>query len=114
MPDAVARDAYNQQVSSAGFWPGGNGVDGPTFYSYTYPVPPGFDTARVSPPAVRFVPAMGEFLLSYEAVRNSPAPEATLLQFLQSTYEAAADLGHWPRGGLERSQGLLGRPPAGT
>ena len=114
MPDAVAREAYSQEVSSAGFWRGGGPVAGPSFYSYAYPAPTGFAAAPVQPAAARFDPQLGEFLLPYEAVRASEDPDATLLDFLQSTYDAAADLAHWSRGTLEGPTGLLGRPPPGS
>jgi hypothetical protein len=109
VPDAVAREAYCREVSSAGFWPGDHC---PAFYSYAYPAPDGFDLAKVEPAAALYDPQLGEFLLSYDAVRSSADPDATLLAFLQSTYEAAANLGHWERSRLERAQGLHGRPPA--
>lgn len=114
LPDAVAREAYNQEVSSAGFWPGGNGVDGPHYYSYAYPAPQGFAERLVPPKAARFDPGLGEFLLSYQAVRESGDPDASLLAFLQSTYEAAADLAHWDRAFLEGPTGPLGHPPPGS
>jgi hypothetical protein len=108
VPNAVAREAYCRQVSSAGFWPG---VDRPAFYSYAYPAPNGFDRAKVEPEAAIFDTQLGEFLLPYEAVRTSADPDAALLAFLQSTYEAAADLADWERARLERTQGRLGRLP---
>ena len=110
MPDAVARDAYSQEVSSAGFWPGGGAIP-PSFYSYAYPTPPGFADAPIMPDAGRFDPGLGEFLLSYDAVRTSIDPDETLLSFLQSTYEAAANLAEWNRGDLEQPTGPLGWPP---
>ncbi|MGA7070666.1 DUF5996 family protein [Bradyrhizobium sp.] len=108
VPDAVAREAYCREVSSAGFWPG---IDHPTFYSYAYPVPDGFGLAKVEPEAAKFDTQLGEFLLPYDAVRSSADPDTALLAFLQSTYEAAADLAHWERSHLERAQGKLGRLP---
>ena len=108
VPDAVAREAYCREVSSAGFWPG---IDHPAFYSYAYPVPDGFNGARVEPAAAIFDTELGEFLLPYEAVRSSANPDATLLLFLQSTYEAAATLADWERPRLERAQGRLGQLP---
>jgi hypothetical protein len=108
MPDAVAREAYSHEVSSAGFWPGGGGpVDYPAFYSYAYPAPEGFASAAVRPAQAFFSKELGEFLLAYEVVRTAQDPERTLMEFLQSTYEAAADLGHWDRAALEC---LLGEP----
>jgi hypothetical protein len=112
VPDAVAREAYSREVSSAGFWPGG-GL-GPSFYSYAYPTPPDFSVAKVEPAAARFDTQLGEFILSYEAVRASADPDSDLLRFLQTTYEAAADLAHWERTRLERPQGFYGRPPDGA
>jgi hypothetical protein len=89
-------------VSSAGFWPGGPSSNTPIFYAYAYPEPAGFREAHASPPEGRFDPALGEFVLPYEAVRTAKDPDGDLLAFLQSTYEAAADLGGWPRAALER------------
>ena len=110
LPDAVTREAYSHEVSSAGFWPGGGEVDEPSFYAYAYPVPTGFASARVSPPAARFDAALGEFLLPYEAVRASDDPDTMLLAFLQTTYEAAADLAGWNRAELECAEGQIGVP----
>lgn len=105
LPDAVTREAYSHEVSSAGFWPGGNGMDEPAFYSYAYPAPPGFAAAAVQPAEASFNTTLGEFILPYEAVRRSQDPDATLLAFLQSTYQAAADLGGWDRAALESAIG---------
>jgi hypothetical protein len=112
LPDAVTREAYSHEVSSAGFWPGGNGVEAPSFYSYAYPAPPGFAEAVVAPPAARFDPGLGEFLLPYGDVRAAPDPDAALLAFLRSTYAAAADLGGWDRAALECDEGVAGAPRA--
>jgi uncharacterized protein DUF5996 len=101
--DVVTREAYCEEVSSAGFWPGGAGMEQPVFYSYAYPAPPGFGEAAVRPAAAFFSRDMGEFVLPYDAVRRAPSPDAMLLAFLQSTYEAAATLGHWDRAKLERA-----------
>jgi hypothetical protein len=109
LPDAVAREAYSHEVSSAGFWPGGAGVE-PSFYSYAYPAPEGFASSPVRPAAARFSPELGEFVLPYEAVRSAGDPEAVLLDFLQSTYEAAADLAEWDRAALDCEEGRPGRP----
>src|SRR5438046_2479540 len=84
-------------ISTAGFWPGGGGVEEAGFYSYAYPAPAGFADAVVLPGPARFDAALGEFLLPYEAVRTASDPEAALMEFLQTTYEAAADLGGWDR-----------------
>lgn len=110
LPDTVTREAYSHEVSSAGFWPGGGGIDYPAFYSYSYPAPPGFAEAKVEPEAAHFDPELGEFLLPYEAVRSSRDPDATLLAFLESTYRAAADLGGWDREMLECPAGIPRRP----
>jgi hypothetical protein len=110
VPNAVAREAYSREVSSAGFWPG---IDRPAFYSYAYPAPDGFNLAKVEPEAARFDAQLGEFLLSYDAVRFSADPDTALMVFLQSTYEAAANLANWERSRLERAQGMLGRLPPG-
>lgn len=105
LPDSVSREAYSHEVSSAGFWPGGGGVDEAMFYSYAYPAPAGFRDQQVEPAEARFDDKLGEFLLPYEAVRRSEDPEATLLRFLQSTYDAAADTGGWQRDILECAPG---------
>jgi hypothetical protein len=104
-PDWVAREAYSHEVSSAGFWPGGGGVESASFYSYAYPAPDGFAQARVSPAGARWSAALGEFLLPYDDVRTAPSPDDALLEFLQSTYEAAADAAGWERAALERDPG---------
>jgi hypothetical protein len=111
-PDWVTREAYSHEVSSCGFWPGNEAAPDPLFYSYAYPQPAGFANAAVLPAGARYEPALGEFVLPYEVVRSSAAPDATLLQFLQSTYEAAADLAHWNRQALERGKDWRA-PPAG-
>ena len=110
LPDEVTQEAYSHEVSSAGFWPGGGGIDEPCFYSYAYPTPAGFAQARVEPEAAGWNADLGEFLLPYEAVRRAPDPRATLLEFLQSTYDAAADSGDWPRNSLECAMGIPGKP----
>jgi hypothetical protein len=108
LPDAVTREAYSHEVSSAGFWPAGPG--GPLFYSYAYPAPQGFAEAKVAPPAARFDATLSEFVLDYDAVRGAADPDAALLAFLDSTYSAAADLGHWDRIALECPPGVPGMP----
>jgi hypothetical protein len=100
--DKVTREAYSHEVSSAGFWPGTAGLSEPVFYAYAYPQPAGFAQAAVAPVAASYSTAFGEFLLPYDAVRLAGEPDDLLLQFLQSTYEAAADLGRWDRAILER------------
>src|SRR6476469_10887503 len=102
LPDRVAREAYSHEVSSCGFWPGGGPVPHAAFYSYAYPEPPGFASASVAPEGAFYSTALHEFLLPYDRVRRSATPEATLMEFLQSTYDAAADLGGWDRKALER------------
>jgi len=100
LPDRVTRDAYSHEVSSCGFWPGMTGVE-PFFYSYAYPEPPGYKEYSIGPASAGWNAAMGEFILPYEAMRQSPDPDAALLEFLQSTYEAAANCAHWDRRALE-------------
>ncbi|RYD93366.1 MAG: hypothetical protein EOP50_11235, partial [Sphingobacteriales bacterium] len=95
LPDAVTREAYSHEVSSAGFWPGGGGIDEPCFYSYAYPTPGGFARQPVKPETARFDESLGEFVLPYEAVRSAPDPRAALLEFLKSTFDAAAELDGW-------------------
>lgn len=101
LPDRVTRDAYSHEVCSAGFWPGAPGVSDAMFYSYAYPEPAGYREVGVRPEAARFDAKMGEFVLPYEAVRTSADPDAALLEFLQSTYEAAANTARWDRAALE-------------
>ncbi|MES2443564.1 MAG: DUF5996 family protein [Pseudomonadota bacterium] len=110
LPDAVTREAYSHEVSSAGFWPGSDVYPRAAFYSYAYPAPGGFADAAVRPEAARFDSALGEFLLDYDAVRAAPDPEAALTAFLDSTYAAAADLGGWDRAALECAPGIPRRP----
>jgi hypothetical protein len=101
-PDWVTREAYSHEVSSCGFWPGGDALPIPVFYAYAYPEPPGYGSAPVRPSAAAYNPAYREFLLPYDEVRLAAAPDATLLAFLQDCYEAAAGLGRWDRAVLER------------
>ncbi|HEY9687916.1 MAG TPA: DUF5996 family protein [Coleofasciculaceae cyanobacterium] len=101
VPDSVVQAAYSHEVSSFGFWPGGSVLQEPVFYAYAYPAPPGFSDATVRPDGAYFFQTLGEFVLPYEAVRLSNEPDQTLLDFMQSTYEAAADLGRWNRCELE-------------
>jgi hypothetical protein len=106
LPDAVTREAYSHEVSSAGFWPGSAAAEGePFFYSYAYPAPEGFVTAPVRPGSARYDAALGEFVLPYEAVRSASDPDALLLDFLETTYAAAADLARWDRQALECQPG---------
>jgi hypothetical protein len=108
LSDDVVREAYSHEVSSAGFWPGGAGVDYAAFYSYAYPAPEGFKTSAVEPEAAFFNETLGEFILPYDAVRTAADPDATLLAFLNSTYEAAARTGKWDRAALECAHGRPG------
>jgi hypothetical protein len=107
LSDDVACEAYSHEVSSAGFWPGSGAIDYPAFYSYAYPEPAGFRAAKVRPDAAFFSEALGEFILPYDAVRTAAAPDQALLDFLQSTYEAAANAAKWDRDALECA---LGQP----
>jgi uncharacterized protein DUF5996 len=108
LPDAVAREAYSHEVSSAGFWPGSGAIDYPAFYSYAYPEPAGFRAAQVRPDAAFFSESLGEFVLPYDAIRVSAQPEQMLIDFLQSTYDAAADAAKWERDALECGPGRPG------
>jgi hypothetical protein len=101
-PGYVMVEAYSHECSSAGFWPGGGLVDEAAFYAYAYPEPAGYSGSAVRPSAAFYHPQAREFILAYEAVRTAPNPDATLLAFLESTYEAAATHGHWDRASLER------------
>jgi hypothetical protein len=103
LPDWVTREAYSHEVSSCGFWPGGGPIPHAAFYSYAYPEPAGFAQATVRPREAFYSTDLREFLLPYDVVRQSASPDETLRAFLQSTYEAAADLGKWDRSALERA-----------
>ena len=111
LPDSVVQEAYSHEVSSAGFWPGGGGgpVDDAAFYSYAYPAPEGFGAAKVKPAEVAWSKELGEFLLPYAAMRAASDPDAALMDFLQSTYAAAADLAKWDRATLECGLGEMGK-----
>ncbi len=111
LADAVMQEAYSHEVSSAGFWPGGNGIDYAAYYSYASPAPQGFRQCPVQPKGALFSEQLGEFLLPYDAVRTAADPDAALLAFLQSTYEAAANSGGWDRAALERAPGVPGVCP---
>ena len=100
--DAITREAYSHEVSSCGFWPGGDGIEEPAFYSYAFPEPAGFSAVPVRPGAAFYSQDLSQFLLPYEAVRTSAFPDATLLEFLQSTYDGAASLAKWDQAALER------------
>lgn len=107
LPDDVTCEAYSHEESSVGFWPGSDAYPHASFYAYAYPAPPGYADAKVAPAEASYSSEMGEFLLSYEAVRTAADPDAALLAFCRSTYDAAADLGAWDRDALECP---LGRP----
>ena len=96
LPDRVVREAYSHECSSCGFWPGGAHSPQPMFYAYIYPEPPGYKEALPG-----YEPALGEYVLPYDAVRSASSPDDVLLEFLQSTYEAAANLARWERSALE-------------
>jgi len=102
LPDRVAREAYSHEVSSCGFWPGGGPIAYPVFYSYAYPEPAGFASAPVKPSAAFYSTDLREFILPYDVVREAESPDETLLDFLQTTYDAAANLANWDRNFLER------------
>ncbi|MFL6803788.1 MAG: DUF5996 family protein [Xanthobacteraceae bacterium] len=98
----VMREAYSHEVSSCGFWPGNGGYGRPAFYVYAYPEPPGYGDTRLRTAEAFYDGGLGQFILPYAAVRQSPDPDALLLSFLQETYAAAADLAGWDRQALER------------
>lgn len=102
LPDRITREAYSHEVSSAGFWPGGVTAADPIFYSYAYPEPPGFRDPDEDLEGAIFDATLGEYTLSYDHVRQSPAPERALMMFLRSTYNRAANLALWDRDALER------------
>jgi hypothetical protein len=108
LSDDVACEAYSHEVSSAGFWPGSGAIEYPAFYSYAYPEPAGFRAAPVRPDAAFFSEALGEFILPYDAVRTAAQPDRALLDFLQSSYEAAANAAKWDRDALECPLGQPG------
>lgn len=105
-PDRIMREAYSHELSSCGFWPGSEQVPYPAFYAYAYPTPDGFGAARPRPESAFYHLALGEFILPYDEVRHAASPDAMLLDFLQSSYEAAASLGRWDRPALERAAQL--------
>jgi Family of unknown function (DUF5996) len=102
--DSITREAYSHEVISAGWWPGSPGMDGPAFYCYAAPEPPGLAQQRVSPDSAFYHSQLKEFILMYDEVRRRQAPEQTLLEFLQTSYEAGATLARWDRGALEIRQ----------
>lgn len=112
-PDWIMAEAYSEEVSSAGFWLGNAAAPEPIFYSYIYPTPDQFAESPVRPDAAFWLPDLGEFALPYEAVSRADNPDAALTEFLQSTYEAAADAARWDRARLERPSGYRPNNPAG-
>ena len=102
MPQDVMQEAYSHEVSSCGFWPGGDSFPQAAFYSYCYPTPEAFGKQSVLPEEAFYSEEMGEYFLAYDAVRNSPHPEKMLMEFLQTTYEAVAETGNWNREQLEK------------
>src|SRR5580658_6277960 len=108
LSDEVACEAYSHEVSSAGFWPGSGAIDYPAFYRYAYPEPAGFRATKIRPDAAFFSDALGEFILPYDAVRTAAEPDRALLEFLQSSYEAAANAANWDRDALECPSGRPG------
>jgi hypothetical protein len=101
--DSITKEAYSHEVSSVGFWPGSGDVKEAAFYSYASPEPEGFKEYRVGPEGASYRKDLGEFLLPYETVRRAASPTAALLDFCQTTYEAAATLGKWERSALEKA-----------
>ena len=110
LPDAITREAYSQEVSSLGFWPGNAAIPTPVFYSYAYPEPPGFAGAKVQPPEVYYESKLREYILPYDAVRTAEKPDEVLLDFAQSAYDAASKLGKWDRDALEEKKPALHSP----
>jgi hypothetical protein len=100
--DSITREAYSHEVISAGFWPGGGDIQGPAFYAYAAPEPAGFAEAHIGPAKAFYHSQMHEFFLTYDDVRRASSPKTALLEFLQSTYDAGANLGNWNRPELER------------
>jgi hypothetical protein len=107
LPDAITREAYSQEVSSLGFWPGNAAAPTPLFYSYAYPEPPGFVEAKVQPDAAFYDAKLREFILPYDAVRTAQNPDEALLEFAQSAYDAASKLGKWDRDALQEKKPVL-------
>jgi len=112
LPDTVTREAYSHEVISAGFWPGGGGVEEPAFYAYAYPTPEGLAGRPVAPESAFWHGDLGEFVLPYAAVRAAGDPDAALQQFLHTTFGAAAELLEWPPDLVVEGKARLGRPPA--
>jgi Family of unknown function (DUF5996) len=110
LPDVIAREAYSQEVSSLGFWPGNEQVPQALFYSYAYPMPEGFAEAKVKPGAASFHSQLREFILPYEEVRHASSPDDAVLEFAQSTYDAASTLARWDRAAFEEHKPVLHSP----
>jgi hypothetical protein len=110
LPDAITREAYSQEVSSLGFWPGNAAMPTPIFYSYAYPEPPGFAEAKIFPGAAFYEAKLREFILPYDAVRTAENPDEVLIEFAQSAYDAASTLGKWDRDALEEKKPELHSP----
>ena len=106
LPDYVTREGYSHECISAGWWPGGGAIAEPAFYAYAYPEPLGCREARIGPAAARYDMTLREWILPYDAVREAPDPDDAILEFLQSTYDAAAGLGGWDRATLERTEAI--------
>src|SRR5207248_5524395 len=107
LPDAITREAYSQEVSSLGFWPGNEQIPTALFYSYAYPSPDGFAESKVKPAAASFHPQLREFVLPYENVRNAESPDDASLEFAPTTYDAASTLAKWDRVASEAKQPAL-------
>lgn len=107
LPDRITREAYSHEVSSCGFWPGGGPIPYAAFYAYAYPEPAGFAAASILPDSAFYSNELSEFILPYDVVRQSNAPESLLLEFLQTTYEAAANLAKWDRRSLETDRNTM-------
>jgi hypothetical protein len=110
LPDEITREAYSQEVSSLGFWPGNAAAPTPVFYSYAYPEPPEFAEAKIQPDAAFYEAKLREFILPYDAVRTAEKPDQVLLDFAQSAYDAASKLGKWDRAALEEKKPALHLP----
>src|SRR5437868_2729733 len=107
LPDAITREAYSQEVSSLGFWPGNDQIPTALFYSYAYPSPEGFADAKIKPVAASFHPQLREFVLPYDDVRGAESPDDAVLEFAQTTYDAAATLAKWDRAAFEEKKPIL-------
>jgi hypothetical protein len=107
LPDAITREAYSQEVSSLGFWPGADAMPMAIFYSYAYPEPAGFSEAKVKPDAASYNAQFHEFVLPYDAVRTAKSPDDALLEFAQSAYDVASQLGKWDRAALQEKKPSL-------